>query len=115
MPQLQSFIFLKLSLAGHQTLFLTRTKGAFFLKPYPAPILWIAILSTQVLAALLVGFGVFMEPVPWAYIGLIWAYTLVWMFLADAVKILLYRHINFTSSHHQRFLKTMKEPLHPFL
>ncbi len=90
-PQIQSFIFLKLSLAGHQTLFIARTKNAFFSKPYPAPILIGAILSTQLIAALFVGLGVVMTAIPWSYIGLIWVYTLAWMFILDRVKILLYR------------------------
>ncbi len=92
LPEIQSFIFLKLSVAGHQTLFITRTKGAFFSKPYPAPILLAAILSTQVVAALFVGFGVFVAPLSWSYIALIWGYALAWMCLADRIKILLYRH-----------------------
>jgi H+-transporting ATPase len=110
LPEIQSFIFLKLSVAGHQTLFITRTRNAFYSKPYPARVLLIAILSTQTLAAFFVGFGIFVTAIPWAYIGLIWAYTLVWMFIADRVKILLYRHMEFKSKHHQHFLKRMKEP-----
>jgi len=108
-PQIQSFIFLKLSVAGHQTLFVTRTRGPFYSRPYPAPILLIAILTTQLIAALFVGLGIFVTAIPWTYIGLIWAYALVWMFIADRVKILLYRHLDFTSKHHQKFLKTIKE------
>ncbi len=112
LSQIQSFIFLKLSVAGHQTLFVTRTKNAFYSKPYPAPILLIAILTTQVIAAFFVGFGIFVSSIPWSYIGLIWVYALVWMFIADRVKILLYRHLDFTSKHHQKFLKTIKESFH---
>ncbi len=96
-------------MAGHQTLFIARTRNAFFSKPYPAPILLIAILSTQTIAALFVGFGIIVTAIPWAYIGLIWAYTLVWMFIADGIKVLLYRHLDFTSTRHQKFLKTIKE------
>lgn len=112
LPQIQSFIFLKLSVAGHQTLFVTRTKNAFYSKPYPAPILLTAILSTQVIAALFVGFGIFVEAIPWTHILLIWAYTLGWMFIADRVKIIAYRHLDFMSQHHQKFLQTIKESFH---
>ncbi len=38
--QIQTFIFLKMAVAGHLTLFVTRTTRAFFKKPYPAPILF---------------------------------------------------------------------------
>ncbi|MBN2479830.1 MAG: plasma-membrane proton-efflux P-type ATPase [Parachlamydiales bacterium] len=107
--KIQSFIFLKLSVAGHQTLFVARSKKAFFSKPYPSPILLSAILSTQVIAALIVGFGIFMEPLPWKYVGIIWGYAIVWTFIADAIKILSYRHLNFMGKHHLKFLKMIKQ------
>ncbi len=88
--QIQSIIFLKLSVAGHQTLFVARTKKAFYLKPFPAGILLGSILGTQVLAAFIVAYGVFMTAVAWKYIGLIWVYCLIWMFIEDGIKILIY-------------------------
>ncbi len=108
-PQIQSFIFLKLSVAGHQTLFVARSKKAFFSKPYPSWILLTAIISTQIVAALIVGVGIFMTAIPWKYIGIIWIYALIWMFIADGIKILCYKHLNFESKHHKKFLKTLKE------
>lgn len=112
LPQLQSLIFLKLSVAGHQTLFITRTRNAFFRKPFPSPILLIAILTTQLFAALIVGCGIIVTAIPWTYIGLLWAYTLVWMFIEDGVKILMYRHLDFSGGHHQKFLKTIRASFH---
>ena len=53
--QIQSFIYLKLAVAGHLTLFVARTRKPFFSKPYPAPILLAAILGTQAIAAAIVG------------------------------------------------------------
>ncbi len=93
LPEIQSLIFLKLSMAGHQMLFVARTKKAFFSKPYPSPILFTAILTTQLVAALIVGFGIFITPIPWTFIGYLWLYTLVWMFIADGVKNILYRRM----------------------
>lgn len=110
--QIQSIIFLTLSIAGHQMLFITRTKNAFFSHPYPAPILLGAILTTQVIAALFVGLGIFVTAIPWSYIGLIWAYTLVWMWIEDRAKIMLYRHLDFKNQHPQQFLKTIKKSMH---
>ncbi len=107
--QLQSFIFLKLSVAGHQTLFIARTKKPFFFRPFPSLILLMAILTTQLIAALLVGIGIFMTAIPWVYIGLIWGYTIIEMFVTDFVKILFYKHLNFESTHHQKFLKFIKK------
>lgn len=91
--EIQSFIFLQLSIGGHETLFVVRNRKAFYRKPYPSPILLIAILSTQVFAALLVGFGWFVPAVSWGYIGLLWLYTLIWMFIEDRVKILLHKRL----------------------
>lgn len=91
--ELQSLIFLKLSIAGHQTLFVVRAKHAFFEKPYPSPILLTAILITQSIAALIVGFGFLVTPIPWMYIVYLWIYTLVWMFIADGIKNLLYHYM----------------------
>lgn len=91
LDQLQSLVFLKLSIAGHQTLFIARTRRAFFSKPYPSPILFGTILATQCVAALFVGFGIFLTAVPWIYIGYLWAYTLSWMFVEDGIKNLIYR------------------------
>jgi H+-transporting ATPase len=48
---LQSFIYLKLSVAGHLTMFVARTKGHFW-SVKPAKILFIAIVVTQMIATL---------------------------------------------------------------
>ncbi len=111
-PEIQSFIFLKLSVAGHQTLFIARSKKAFFSKPYPSPILLGSILVTQLLAACLVGFGLFVTAISWKYIGLIWVYTLIWMFVEDGVKVLVYRHFDLKGKHHEKFIHLMKKSLY---
>jgi len=108
---LQSIIFLKLAVAGHLTLFVARSRKPFFSKPYPSPLLLIAILGTQALAILIVVFGWFVTPIPLLYVGLIWAYCLAWIFIEDLAKIILYRHLELGSKHHRTFLKTLKQPL----
>lgn len=90
-PQLQSLIFLKLSFAGHLTLFVARTRGAFFKKPYPSPLLFFAILGTQLVALALVGFGFLLSQVPWKYIILLYGYALSWLFVMDGCKLLTYK------------------------
>jgi len=54
-------------------LFITRTERWFFLPPFPAPALFIAIVLTQILAVLMCGFGLFVPPIPWTLIGWVWA------------------------------------------
>jgi H+-transporting ATPase len=111
--QIQSLIYIKLAVAGHLTLFVVRTKRAFFSKPYPAPILLIAILSTQAIAAAIVGFGILVTPIPWIYIGMVWAYCLIFMFINDWVKLQVYHHLNLSGKHHRTFLDRLQQSLHP--
>lgn len=110
--QLQTIIFLKLAVAGHLTLFVARTRNSFLVNPYPAPILLFAIISTQIIAALIAGFGWFVTPISWEYIGLIWAYCLFWVFIEDGLKLLVYRHLENRTKRHSRFLGQLKGILH---
>jgi H+-transporting ATPase len=111
--QIQSLIYIKLAVAGHLTLFVTRTKRSFFSKPYPSPILIIAILVTQAIAAAIVGFGILVTPIPWIYIGMVWVYCLIWMFINDWVKLQVYHHLNVTGKYHRVFLNQVQQFLHP--
>jgi H+-transporting ATPase len=111
--QIQSFIYLKLAVAGHLTLFVARTRRPFLSKPYPAPVLLIAILATQAVAALIVGFGFLVAPIPWSYVGLVWAYCLAWVFIEDWAKLHVYNHLALSGKRHSTFLERIKAPLHP--
>jgi len=86
----QTMMYLKMSVAGHLTIFLTRTRGPFW-SIRPARVLLIAVFGTQVVATLLAVYGVFMTPVGWKYAGIVWGYALVWFFVNDRVKLLAYR------------------------
>jgi H+-transporting ATPase len=85
----QTFMYLKLSVAGHLTIFLTRTRGPFW-SIRPAKILWIAVLGTQAIATLIAVYGLFMAPLGWRYAGIVWGYALVWFLLNDRIKLLTY-------------------------
>ena len=111
--QIQSFIYLKLAVAGHLTLFVARTRRPFLSKPYPAPILLVAILGTQAIAALIVGFGWLVAPIAWKYVGFVWVYCLVWVFIEDWAKLHVYRHLEMGTKGHRKFLELIKKPLHP--
>ncbi len=89
-PQLQTLMYLLLSVAGHLTIFLTRTRGPFW-SIRPARILLIAVLGTQALATLIAVYGVFMTPLGWRWAAVVWGYALVWFLLSDRVKLLAYR------------------------
>jgi H+-transporting ATPase len=87
---IQTLMYLKLSVAGHLTIFLTRTRGPFW-SIRPARILWIAVLGTQAVATLIAVYGVFMTPLGWSWALFVWAYALAWFILNDRVKLLAYR------------------------
>jgi len=89
-PHIQTLMYLKLSVAGHLTIFLTRTRGPFW-SIRPARILWMAVLGTQTLATLIAVYGVFMTPLGWKWAGFVWGYALIWFLINDRIKLLAYR------------------------
>jgi H+-transporting ATPase len=86
----QTLMYLKLSVAGHLTIFLTRTRGPFW-SIRPARILWIAVLGTQTVATLIAVYGLFMTPLGWGWAAFVWGYALAWFLLNDRVKLLAYK------------------------
>jgi H+-transporting ATPase len=86
----QTLMYLKLSVAGHLTIFLTRTRGPFW-SIRPARILWVAVLGTQAVATLIAVYGLFMTPLGWRWAGFVWAYAIVCALLTDRVKLLAYK------------------------
>ncbi len=89
-PHLQTMMYLMLSVAGHLTIFLTRTRGPFWSIP-PARILWMAVLGTQIMATLIAVYGFLMPPLGWGWAGFVWGYALIWALVSDRVKLLAYR------------------------
>ena len=86
---IQTLMYLKLSVAGHLTIFLTRTRGPFW-SIRPAKILLVAVVGTQILATLIAVYGLFMTPLGWGWALLVWGYALVWFLVNDRVKLLAY-------------------------
>jgi H+-transporting ATPase len=86
----QTLMYLKLSVAGHLTIFLTRTRGPFW-SIRPAKILWMAVLGTQVIATLIAVYGLFMVPLGWKWAGFVWGYAIAWALVNDRIKLLAYR------------------------
>ncbi len=87
---IQTLMYLKLSVAGHLTIFLTRTRHPFW-SIRPAKILWIAVLGTQIIATLIAVYGFFMTPLGWGWAMFVWGYALVWFLLNDRIKLLAYK------------------------
>jgi H+-transporting ATPase len=87
---IQTLMYLKLSVAGHLTIFLTRTRGPFW-SIRPARILWVAVLATQTAATLIAVYGLFMTPLGWGWAAFVWGYALAWALVNDRVKLVAYR------------------------
>ncbi|MEO6800707.1 MAG: plasma-membrane proton-efflux P-type ATPase [Rhodanobacter sp.] len=92
---LQPMMYLMLSVAGHLTIFQTRTRGPFW-SIRPARVLWMAVLGTQIAATLIAVYGFLMPPLGWGWAGFVWAYALVWFFITDPVKLLAYKVLDRT-------------------
>jgi H+-transporting ATPase len=114
-PEIQTFIFLKMAVAGHLTLFVTRTPRMFMKKPYPAPILFWSTVVTKLLATLFVvyPFGL-IAPIHWRDVGLVWAYCFAWLFMGDLAKLAVYRQMAMRSRRHISFLQLFKQRLSPY-
>jgi len=87
---IQTLMYLKLSVAGHLTIFVTRTRGPFW-SIKPAPILLGAVIGTQLLATFIAVHGLLMTPIGWGWAGIVWGYAVAWLLVNDRVKLVAYR------------------------
>jgi len=98
---IQTLMYLKLSVAGHLTIFLTRTRGPFW-SSRPARILLLAVIGTQVVATLIAVYGIFMPAIGWKWALVVWGYAVAWWLVNDRVKLGAYRIL----AHEQPVLST---------
>jgi H+-transporting ATPase len=105
---IQTMIFLQLVVGGHLMLFLTRTKRFFFLPPFPSAPLFLAIVGTQIFAAVMCGFGWLVPALPWTFIGVVWCYNLAWMLIQDIVKKVTYQVVEHRAKHQKNFFGRLK-------
>ena len=87
---IQTLMYLKLSVAGHLTIFVARTRGPFW-SIKPSRVLLIAVIGTQIVATIIAVYGFLMEPLGWKYAGIVWGYALAWLIVNDVVKQLAYK------------------------
>jgi len=92
---LQSFIYLKLSVAGHLTVFVARTKGPFW-SVKPAKPLLFAVIATQLVATLITVYGILLPAMGWGLALLVWGYALSLFVITDFAKVRLYKLMNHT-------------------
>jgi len=91
---IQTYVFLKMAVAGHLVLFVARTKGYFWEQPWPAPIMVWSALITKLAATVLAAYGFgLITPISWPEIALIWGYSVVSALVTDLVKVRVYRYL----------------------
>jgi H+-transporting ATPase len=89
----QSMFFVKLIVAGHNTIFNTRIDDWFWRRPWPsAKLFWTSQLSA--IAGPVIGVYGFalMEPIGWFMGIFIWVYALCWFVFNDAVKMAVIKY-----------------------
>ncbi len=88
---IQSLFFIKLVVAGHGTIFNTRTEGWFWQKPFPSWLLFNATFFTAILGTLIAVYGILITAIGWEYAMWMWLYALTWFVFNDMVKVSTYR------------------------
>lgn len=91
--QVQTAMFLKLSIGGHMLFFCARNRRSWWRPPAPSRSLLAAILGTMLISTTIstVGLGSLLPRLPIAFVGLTWMWCLVWMQITDGVKLFTYR------------------------
>ncbi|MBL1214599.1 MAG: plasma-membrane proton-efflux P-type ATPase [Ignavibacteriae bacterium] len=90
---LQSFIFLKLAIAGHLTIFVARTRDHFWSNS-PSRTLVLSAIATKILATVFAVYGWFISPIGWQLALFVWGYAIASFILTDFIKVFFYKHIN---------------------
>jgi len=85
--QIQTIIFLKLLVAGHLTIYITRSDRWFWHRPWPAARLFWTTEATQLAGTLAAVYGWLLEPIGWEFALMVWAYALLWFPVNNAARV----------------------------
>lgn len=102
----QTFIFLKLAVAGHLTIFITRTRGPFWSIRPSATMFWAAVV-TKILATLVAVYGWFITPISWKLALMVWGYAIVAFVVTDLLKIQIYKLLDHHDIKFSKFPKSL--------
>jgi len=111
---IQTVIFLKLLVAGHLTIYVTRNPRWFWSRPFPAARLFLTSEATQVVGTLLAVYGVFVAPIGWPYALAVWAYCLAWLPIESAVARMVRDLVDLRGGHRLRHFALVSETAHRF-
>jgi H+-transporting ATPase len=90
----QPMMFVKLDVAGHSTIYITRSgEGHFWQKPLPSLKLFLPAMATRIAGTVIGVYGLFMAPIGWKYAAYIWLYATAWFIFNDFVKVGAYKLI----------------------
>jgi H+-transporting ATPase len=87
---LQSFMYLKLSVAGHLIIFIARSKGHFW-SYRPSNLLIGAVLGTQTVATIIAVYGFLIPPIGWNLAAIVWIYAVIVFLIIDQIKVRYYK------------------------
>jgi H+-transporting ATPase len=110
--QIQTIIFLKLLVAGHLTIYITRSRSWFWARPWPNWRLFVTTEATQVLGTLAAVYGWLLEPIGWEHALLVWGYALLWFPLNNAARVWVLRLWEHGLNTHARHLERAHSSLH---
>ena len=97
---IQAIIFLKLDLAGHSTVYVTRSRRRhFWERPYPSWKLLVPALGTRLVGTLVACYGLFMPAIGWDWVAFLYLYTMVWFVFNDYIKVWTYALVDRRASH----------------
>ncbi len=85
-PMLQSFIYLKLSVAGHLFLFAARTKRHFW-SIRPGILLFLAVAGTQITATLITVYGILLPAISWQLAIFVWICSIEFIIVDFSIPI----------------------------
>ncbi len=88
---IQTIIFLKLLVAGHLTLYVTRNQHWFWSRPWPSWKMFVVLEATQIAGTLFAVYGILVTPIGWTYALIVWAYALAWLPISSAAAIIVRR------------------------
>jgi H+-transporting ATPase len=108
----RTLIFLKLLVAGHLTIYLTRNVGTIWQRPWPNWRLIVAAESTQVVGTLAAVYGWLMTPIGWHYAIAVWFYALAWWLVNSGLKIATFRMLEQQGAAEARHIARVERSLH---
>jgi len=112
---LQTLAFMGILCGGNLTIYLTRNIGPIWQKPYPEWKFFVSTLISLIIGTLVSVYGLGSEDfvgIGWKYVGLSWAYILVWFVITIIVKQILYKMIGYRETYLDRFIHTIEKPLY---